>query len=785
MTITASYFDHAKYPASEFRNRDKDFIGNGVLKPTTDFALTYPGGLVANPAAGTAWVDGYRIGYDASPVQSLTFAAANATLPRIDLIEIGYSGTGATGAGVIKIVTGVAAASPIQPQPDAGYIALFAVNIAAAATAITGANVTDLRAAIVLSSGIVLGAGAATDLVIGNRTTDPTLANPASTGTLTQLLSWITGRIKAILGTTNWFDAPPTTLTAANTHMISTSNPHSVTAAQAGAVPAGGGTMTGPLILSADPTLALGAATKQYVDATAQGLSVKQSVRAATTGSNITLSGTQTIDGIALNVGDRTLIKDQTDQTTNGIYVVAAVAWARSTDANTAALLAGMFTFIEQGTVNAASGWVLPLNAITLGTTALVYTQFSGAGEIIVGAGLTKTGNTLAVIPATVGALGGVKGSTSVPVASDGTLSATQTSIGMAGANTFTGAQTAPTFTSNAATGTVPLTVTSTTKVTNLNSDLIDGYDTSQSATANTVAVRDANGNVVSNYPVSGQNPNLLFNPSFNLGSAGWTGIGSNGFNVVFGTHGEGSYLNNTTSPTGPAQIISNFIPMGTGITVTLSAEVFTGGLSTANCAYFNVYAFNGTTGISGVTVFVPPGLSWTKYSATFTIPANTIQIQIACGFNIAGTNTNTAWRKIKLEYGSVATTYSDDNTLNLIQYANVLPLAQKCASVSELAITTTSQTMVAQFQPVYNGNYETKAYLRVTTACNVTIMVAWVDASTSIQTNYFINNQSLTVGAHSFPAVFLNVLSTAAITLYVTASVANAVYASASILAV
>ena len=79
-----------------------------------------------------------------------------------------------------------------------------------------------------------LATGAATDTIIGNRTGDPTLATPASTGTLTQLFGWLMGRIKAITGTTNWFDAPPTTLTAANSHMTNTSNPHSVTASQVG-----------------------------------------------------------------------------------------------------------------------------------------------------------------------------------------------------------------------------------------------------------------------------------------------------------------------------------------------------------------------------------------------------------------------------------------------------------------------------------------------------------------------------------------------------------------------
>lgn len=147
-----------------------------------------------------------------------------------------------------------------------------------------------------------------------------------------------------------------------------------------------------------DPTNAQDAATKAYVDATRQGLDVKDSVKAATT-ANITLSAPQTIDGVSLVAGDRVLVKDQSTASANGIYVVAASAWTRATDADTAAKLSsGSFVFVEQGTVNADSGWVMTQDAaITLGTTSITWAQFSGAGQVTAGAGLTKTGNTLDV----------------------------------------------------------------------------------------------------------------------------------------------------------------------------------------------------------------------------------------------------------------------------------------------------------------------------------------------------------------------------------------------------
>lgn len=163
------------------------------------------------------------------------------------------------------------------------------------------------------------------------------------------------------------------------------------------AVNKGGDTMTGALILNADPTVALGAATKQYVDNVAQGLDVKGSVRVATT-ANITLSGTQTIDGIAVVAGDRVLVKNQSTASANGIYVVAAGAWTRATDMDNWAEVPGAFTFVEQGTTQADTGWVCTSDqGGTLGTTAITWAQFSGAGTYAAGTGLTLTGTTFSI----------------------------------------------------------------------------------------------------------------------------------------------------------------------------------------------------------------------------------------------------------------------------------------------------------------------------------------------------------------------------------------------------
>ena len=153
----------------------------------------------------------------------------------------------------------------------------------------------------------------------------------------------------------------------------------------------------------ATPTGSTDAATKAYVDAQLQGLDVKNSVRVATT-ANGTLSSAfannSTVDGVTLATNDRILIKDQSTGSENGIYIVnASGAPTRATDFDAdSEVTGGAFFFAEEGTVNADNGFVLTNDgAITVGTTALTFTQFSGAGQVIAGSALTKSGNTLNV----------------------------------------------------------------------------------------------------------------------------------------------------------------------------------------------------------------------------------------------------------------------------------------------------------------------------------------------------------------------------------------------------
>lgn len=146
-----------------------------------------------------------------------------------------------------------------------------------------------------------------------------------------------------------------------------------------------------------DPSGAQDVATKNYVDSVAQGLDIKPSVKAASTG-NINLSSPgATIDGVSLSSGDRVLVKNQSTANQNGIYIWngASVAMTRALDFDTWGEIISAFVFVEQGTANSDTGWVCTNDAGgTLGTTSITFTQFSGAGTYLAGNGITLSGNT-------------------------------------------------------------------------------------------------------------------------------------------------------------------------------------------------------------------------------------------------------------------------------------------------------------------------------------------------------------------------------------------------------
>lgn len=172
---------------------------------------------------------------------------------------------------------------------------------------------------------------------------------------------------------------------------------------------------SGTLVV-ATPTLASHAANKGYVDSVKQALDIKESVRVATTANlsatynagvlTASANGAISVDGVNLASGERLLVKNQTTGSQNGIYTVTTVGdgsnafvLTRAVDFDSDAdISAGAFCFVEEGTVNADYGFVLTTDeSITLDTTSLVFTQFSGAGQITAGDGISKAGSTISV----------------------------------------------------------------------------------------------------------------------------------------------------------------------------------------------------------------------------------------------------------------------------------------------------------------------------------------------------------------------------------------------------
>lgn len=327
------------------------------------------------------------------------------------------SGAGSTWMAVLGV--NVAQFSTVGLTVAAGKALTVLGNATVTGTlSVTGATT-------LASSLAVTGAITATGGVSGNVTGNVT----AATGTSTFNDVVITGALDMTAGssaTITGLSTPTNASDAANKGYVD-----SVLASKLSLT---GGTMSGAIAMGsskitglATPTADADAATKAYVDSVAQGLDVKGSCRVGTT-ANITLSGTQTIDGVAVIAGDRVLVKNQSSAAENGIYVVAAGSWSRAADADTWAKLVGAFTFVEEGTVNDNSGWVCTSPAGgTLGVTAVTWEQFSGAGQITAGAGMFKSGNTLNVGTASSARI--VVGTDDIDLATTGVTASTYKSV--------------------------------------------------------------------------------------------------------------------------------------------------------------------------------------------------------------------------------------------------------------------------------------------------------------------------------------------------------------------
>lgn len=145
-----------------------------------------------------------------------------------------------------------------------------------------------------------------------------------------------------------------------------------------------------------DFTAAVNAIVDPKIESAAASIDSKASVRALSN-SNISLSGTQTIDGVTLSVGDRVLVRGQSTATQNGVYVVSAGAWGRANDADqNYELTPGAFWFVEEGTTYGKTQWRIEnTGSITIGSTNISINQFGAATAYVAGNGIDITSNTV------------------------------------------------------------------------------------------------------------------------------------------------------------------------------------------------------------------------------------------------------------------------------------------------------------------------------------------------------------------------------------------------------
>lgn len=404
-------------------------------------------------------------------------------------------------------------------------------------------------------------------------------------------------------------------------------------------------------------------ANKAYVDAVAQGLAFKQPAVVTTT-ANITLSGLQTIDSVALVAGNRVLVRNQTNQADNGIYVAAAGAWARAADANTYDEYLGAYLFILEGTIWGGSAWVCTnQRGGTLGVTPITFVQFSNNATYTAGTGLQLIGFQFSMVNTgvTAGAYGSASSVPTYTVNAQGQLTlAADVSIAI-NANQITSGTIASSLISGVYSGITGVGTLVDLTVTNV----INGSINGNAATA-TTAVSSATSTNLS----GGSTGAIPYQTA-----AGATTFLASGTGVLVG----GSAPSYTTSP---ALVGTNFTGTASGLSIGGNAATATtatniaGGTVNAipyqNAAGSSTFLAAGTTGYILQTNSTTSPPAWIDPNGLTVGYATNISGGVAgavpyqsavgtTGFSAAGTAS-----QVLLSGGTGSPTWANQNTLSV-----------------------------------------------------------------------------------------------------------------------
>lgn len=336
-----------------------------------------------------------------------------------------------------------------------------------------------------------------------------------------------------------------------------------------GATFIGSGSYSG-VTLSGTVTNSTDAVTKAYADSLVAGLSWKQAVTASTTAPIVIAAPVSALfDGVTVTSGERVLVKNQATQTENGIYIFNGTLspMTRTTDTNTGAELQGAAVFVEQGTTLNNTAWIQTTDPVTLGTSNIVWAQFSGQGTYLAGSGLTLSGNTFSAN--TDASTTYVNGSNQVAVLSSGVLEQVLLSQGTGNTASW-GAL--PLNNSNAVTGTLAIGNGGTgLNTTPTDGQLLIGNGTSYSLTSLTagsgISVTNGSGTITIS------NTGVL---SFSTGTTGLSVNAATGDLTLSGT------LVVANGGTGVTSLTSNGVMYG-GATVGVTAAGATGQVLVGN----------------------------------------------------------------------------------------------------------------------------------------------------------------------------------------------------------